>query len=115
MTMLLVQHGKNADYDVLVTDNEGNPRDITGIDLQFMAKARFADPDAEALVLLSTPDDITVEDQGEKLGHATIHVTGAATDTLPNTPARLLWECSTDEGWVVDAGVLLVTPEVIEG
>jgi hypothetical protein len=118
MTMLLLQHGKNHDFVVLVTDEAGEPRDITGVDLHFMAKAHFADLDGDAVIDLTTPTEIEILDQVTTIGRATIHVPDSAVNALASDRNhRLMWECQAEEGadrWPVDAGVLLVVPGVIQ-
>ncbi|HKZ25469.1 MAG TPA: hypothetical protein VJ398_06720 [Acidimicrobiia bacterium] len=120
MTMLLVVQGRTTEFDVLVTDLDGQPMDITAVDLQFMAKRALTDADTAAVIDLSTPTGITKDpDQTNNTGKARIRVPMAATDSLLPTGrnTRLLWECLANSGteeWAVDLGVLLVVPEVIQ-
>jgi hypothetical protein len=120
MSLLLIVRGKVTEFDVSVLDGDGNPLDLDtpiNIVLRFMAKHSFADANGSAVIDLSTPADIVKADQSTNPGEATIRVPSSATAGLPNTGnTRLVWECQATQGserWVVDAGVAIVTREVI--
>ena len=95
---------------ITVTDVDGTPIDISGIDLTFMVKAQKADDDVDALIAKSTPGDIEIAlpQLDELLGKAYLSLDSSDTATLDG---RYRWELEgTDAAGTITLadGVLFV-------
>jgi len=100
---------------ITVTDIDGTPIDISGIDLTFMVKAQKADADVDALFTKTTPTDIEIASPqaGATLGKAFLSIPGTDTDVLDG---RYRWELEGDDaaGNITLAdGVLFVEHDLI--
>ena len=100
---------------ITVTDIDGTPIDISGIDLTFMVKAQKADPDVDALFAKVTPTDIEIASPqaGDTLGKAYLAIPGSDTAVLDG---RYRWELEGEDsaGNITLAdGVLFVEHDLI--
>lgn len=112
-TLLQMTRGDDVEFNVVVTDQAGDPVDLTGIDLRFTAKRDSGDGDDDAIIVKTTGAGITVTDEAG--GLATISIDAADTDEL-GVPASLTWDLqSTDEAAKVRTlagGTLAISPDV---
>lgn len=87
-SLLRMYRGDTHTFDVLVTDDQEVPIDITSMDLRFTAKYRYQDPDDDAVIVKTSSDGIA---NGVGTGEAIITIEPEDTETLEKT-TRLVWD-----------------------
>jgi hypothetical protein len=97
----------------------GQPQDLTGLILRFMAKDRLSDPDNAAVISGSTIDNrivVTTPSSGE--AEVIIPASVTAGLSLPGGLRRVLhWEVQVaggDKAVTLDSGKLIIEAEVIQ-
>jgi len=81
MTDLSVIRGDDETIDLTITDDEGDPVDLTGVSLWMTVKSNPADADALAIFQKTIGDGITVTSTSD--GTATINIEDDDTSPLP--------------------------------
>jgi hypothetical protein len=96
MSVLNIRRGDTATFTIALTDSEGAPLDLTGLELTFTAKSRLHDADEDALVVKTVGEGIEV-DEDPTTGIATLTI--LPEDTLDFVDAyRLVWDLQVDNG-----------------
>jgi hypothetical protein len=123
-TELAMTRGRRRDFTVTVLNTAGDPQDLTGRSLKFLAKRNVADADGSAIITKATSSGIThATRSGPTLGQATIQVDVADTAALPNYSVALWCEVVLLDSAVPYAVVpdvppprfwLLVGPNVVD-
>jgi hypothetical protein len=105
------------DFTVVYPDDHpdaGDPVDITGATIRFMVKKSFDNLDADALINIQTPTDISITDAANGKGHMKIPQVQSA--ALENKKQKLECDLQVEQGmskWTVHRGPFLVEPEVV--
>jgi len=123
-TEIFMTRGRHRDITITVLDDDGDPQDLTSRTLNFKAKRKLSDADADAIISKATGAGIThaSPQSGATLGQATIAILAANTTALPNHTVALACEAvllDTGEAYAVVPDVppvrfwLIVGPSVI--
>jgi len=116
MSTLYIRRGDTQTFDIAATEPDGDPFDLTDVELQFTVKRGFDDSDADAVFSKTIGSGITL-DADPATGLATLVVDGDDTSDLM-APASLVWDLQADDGEVVTTlavGTLRVEPDVTRG
>jgi hypothetical protein len=114
MTDLRMKRGDDASFSVAAYQADGvTALDLTGATIRFTAKDRPTDDDVDAVIAISTPSAITIDDAPG--GLATITIPASDTDAFTG-PRTLVWDLqvttSTGSVVTVDGGKLYVLLDV---
>ena len=112
MTTLSMVRGDSAEFSVHLTEGDGSDLDLTGLDITFTVKEhRFLD-DADALLVKTVGDGITIVSASE--GTLTIAIDPADTSELEHLPTYR-WDVQVQSGGDVRTpltGRLIISPDV---
>jgi hypothetical protein len=95
MTYIAAIRGDREEYDITLVDEEGQPLDLTDLALTFTAKRRLTDTDANAVIIKTDGDGITVDSPED--GIAILTLTPEDTEDLLRE-RTLYWDVQTDDG-----------------
>lgn len=113
MTDLSMIRGDTAEFDLVFTDADGDPLDLTGMDIAFVAKRYYTDPDTDAVIVKSLGDGIEVAAPAS--GAAVLTLEPADTSGLDDRVRRLRYDVELMDGPDVRTpiqGVLVVAPDI---
>jgi len=108
--------GDSAEWDVEIFHPvTKQPLNLSGCTIKFAAKRKYSDLDADAIINISSPTEITITPPDSD-GKAHIKVPAADTLDLDNVQTKLVYDLQVTKGsdrWTVDRDSLLVLPEVV--
>lgn len=114
MADLSMWRGDTLVFDVTITDEDGAAVNLIGTSLRLTAKRSAGQPDADALISLTTGAGITVTNASA--GQARVEIVPAKTSGLEAATVSLVWDLqlTTGDGQVftVAGGYLTVSPDV---
>lgn len=111
---LIMKRGKTLPFSATCTSN-GQPFDLTGATLKFLAKRRAGDADAGAVITKTDGDGIVVPLPTN--GVAQVQILEADTAALANEETVLVWELqvtSSANPFTVAGGLLTIEPAVVQ-
>jgi hypothetical protein len=112
MTLLSMTRGDTTEFDVTLTDSDGDALNLAGLTLTFTAKRRPTDTDADAVFQKTNGAGIAVT--SESGGLATVTVDAADTEGLTFTRS-LHWDLQVEAAGEVQtplSGLLAIADDI---